>query len=206
MRPRSGACTRRTPRVAELNYPPCHIRMTLPRLGNALFEGDSIRAQRPLFLLGSHAPRRGRALLSRLAIRRRPGRRCSCIAASANRGRGLREGGEGVEGVEGIEQTSGVEAEAPSTSPLEHLDSVEPVDPRDPTRSRYRPGRVAPASATHRTRSREANNRRPRLPRSLRFPRGFSARQRGRSGDGKRPRSLRDVFGHTASISRRRTS
>ena len=174
--------------------------MTSPRLGTASFAGDAIRAQRTLFLFGSHAPRRGRALPSRVASRRRSGRKCACIPASANRGRGLREG---VEEVDGIEEIEGKDRSTPT---LEHLDSFAPVDALDPTRSRYRPGRVAAASATHRTRSRATHHRRPRLPRFLRFPRGFRARQRGGSGNDKSARALRDVFGHTASISRRRTS
>src|SRR5688572_33376155 len=105
--------------------------MMSPRLGTASFAGDSIRAQRTLFLFGSHAPRRGRALPSRVATRRRSGCNCACIAASANRGRGLREGVEGVDGIEGIDG----EDRSPPT--LAHLDSLDPVDGLDPTRSRY---------------------------------------------------------------------
>jgi len=146
--------------------------MTSPRLRAASFAGDSIRTQRPLFLFGSRAPWGGRAPLSRVASRRRADCQCAGIAASANRGRGLREGVGGVEGVEEIE------GEGPSSPILQHLDSLDRVDSLGPTRSRYRSGRVAAASATHRTRSREPNTRRPRLTWPLRFPRGFRARQR----------------------------
>lgn len=186
--------------VAELNYPPCHIRMTSPRRRAASFAGDSIRTQRTLFFFGSRAPRRGRALLSRVASRRRADGKCAGIAASANRGRGLREGVEGIEGIKRIE------GEDPSSPILEHVDSLDRVDSLAPTRSRYRSGRVAAASATNRTGSRQPNSRRPRLAWSLRFSRGFRARQRRGAINEKSARSLRDVFGHTASISRRRTS
>jgi hypothetical protein len=85
-------------------------------------------------------------------------------------------------------------------------DPIDPLDPLDPCGPRHRPRRVARAAPTHRAGARQAHHRRPRLPRSLRFPRGISARQRRGTSDGAHPRSLRDVFGHTASISRRRTS
>ena len=170
--------------------------MTSPRLRPASFGGDSIRTQCTLLLFGSGASRRWRALSSRVAIRR-SGCKRACSAASANRGRRQREGVEGVEGIEGVE------GENPSIATLDSLDAVAPFDPLGPRR---RPRRVARPPSTHRPSPRQANNRRPRLPRSVRFPRGFRARQRRGSIDDASPRSLRDVFGHTASISRRRTS
>jgi hypothetical protein len=177
--------------------------MTAPRLRAASFAGDSVRAQRTLFSFGSHAPRRGRPLAACDAARRHSGSDRESIAAGANRGRGLREGVAGFEGIEGKRR---IEGEDPSSPTFQDLESLDRVDSPDATRSRYRSGRVAGALATYRPSARAAHRRRPGLARTLRFPGGISARQRGGSGDGKNARALRDVFGHTASISRRRTS
>jgi hypothetical protein len=173
--------------------------MTSPRLRRASLARDPIRAKRTLFLCGSHAPRRGRALVSRDAAPRRTSCECACIAASANRGRGLRARGEGLSAIKGIWRAEG---ENRSTPNLRRLD----FDVPNPTRSRYRPRRISRAPATDRTGARAPDHRRSRLSRTLRFPRWFSARERGGASHGACPRSLRDVFGHTASISRRRTS
>ena len=194
VRSRSGhdhALTLAVRLMAELNYPPCHTRMTSSRSRTASFAGDSIRAQRTLFLCGSRAPRRGRAVPSRVATRGRSGSECAGVAASANRGRGFREGVEGIQGIQG---------EDPSPPTLD------PFAPVDSYRRRHRSGRVAPSPSAHRACLGEPDRGRSRLPRSLRFPRRLSTRQRGGSSHGARPRSIRDVFGHTASISRRRKS
>lgn len=171
--------------------------MTSPRLRTASFAGDSIRAQRTLFLFGSRAPRRRRSAASRLT-RRRDG---ACGQPRRSRGADLRrrfcEELEGIEGVEGIE---GIEGGNRGVS------TVDPLDPLDPLGPRHRPRRIPGPAHAHRPHPGEPHHRRPRLPRPVRFPRRISARQRGRTGDVTCPRSLRDVFGHTASISRRRTS
>jgi hypothetical protein len=186
--------------MAELNHPPCHTGMTAPRLSAASFAGDSLRAQRTVFSFGGHAPGRGRPLVACDAARRHS--RCDreSIAGGANRGRGLREG---VAAFEAIKVNSRIEGEDASSPTLDVLDTL---DHLDPSRPGHRPRGVPRAFTPDRTSPRAPHRRRPRLARPLRFPGGISARQRGGSGDVENARALRDVFGHTASISRRRTS
>jgi hypothetical protein len=163
------------------------------RSDSSFGRADSLRAQRSPFLFRCRAPRRGCSPSSRDARRNRAVIDRSGRTATTDRGGRFR-------------------ARAPAFRPYTALGAFavqraqRPQRPQRSPRSRHRPGRIPRAPPAHRTGPRQAHRRRPRLPRSLRFPRGISARQRCGSGHGARARSLRDVFGHTASISRRHTS
>ena len=183
--------------------------MTRARVArSSCVRANSLRTQRSPFFRRRRAPRRSRSPLSRQRQRQ-----CSLVW------RALSAGASDCGGrFRASESPSAAQRTLSSFDTLDRqrlqrsqrfqrprrLQRIERVQRVTEARSRLRPSGIAGPPSTHWTHPRQTHCRRPRLPRSLRFPRGFSARQRGGTSHGARPRSLRDVFGHTASISRRR--
>lgn len=162
----------------------------------------SVRAQRAPLLFSRYAPRRGRAP---------PARRPRCGGTIVIRSRGAGESnrrGRFGEDARADRPDGAYSAHRAvrADSAITASRSFSAPTPSSTSGSRHRAGRVSRAPAPNWTVARKAHNCRSRLPRPLRFARRISTRQRGRTGDGQNARSLRDFFGHTASISRRRTS
>ena len=190
---------------SKLEYSARSIVMMVARPGDpSLARAYSVGAKRPSFLCRCRAPRRGGPASSR----HRGG---AAAVAYCSQGSRNPDGGGGFSANRANRANGAVGAvrafrafgafgafEVPGDPPI-------PRSP-DPSRSRHRLRRVPRAPPAYRTGPREAHRQRPRLPRAIRFPGGISARQRSGSSHGARARFLRDVFGHTASISRRRTS
>lgn len=178
----------------KLEYPARALVMMKPLPNRSSFASAySVRAQRAPLLFSRYAPRRGRAP---------PARRPRCggtiVIRSHGAGESNRRGrfGEDARADRPGGAYSAITASRSFSAPT--LSST--------SGSRHRAGGVSRAPAPNWTVARKAHNCRPRLPRPIRFARRISTRQRGRTGDGQSARSLRDFFGHTASISRRRTS